>query len=159
VCGNGVVEPGETCDDGNTLNGDACPANCRIESCTALPATDRAVSVRFAAPPGSPVVEGITVFVDYPEGKVSLPGSGGSLGTGAITDLAGTGVPNDLDYALIEGIVSGSPIALGKLFTIHFNDCSGATAPTAGNFSCAVTDSSDDLGNTVPGLTCSVTIP
>jgi cysteine-rich repeat protein len=28
VCGNGVVEGGEACDDGNTANGDACPANC-----------------------------------------------------------------------------------------------------------------------------------
>jgi cysteine-rich repeat protein len=27
-CGNGLVEQGETCDDGNTQNGDACPATC-----------------------------------------------------------------------------------------------------------------------------------
>ncbi|MFN8642957.1 MAG: DUF4215 domain-containing protein [Candidatus Binatia bacterium] len=28
VCGNGVVEPNEECDDGNTADGDACPATC-----------------------------------------------------------------------------------------------------------------------------------
>jgi cysteine-rich repeat protein len=28
VCGNGVVEPNEECDDGNTADGDACPAGC-----------------------------------------------------------------------------------------------------------------------------------
>lgn len=28
VCGNSVVEPGEACDDGNTVGGDACSANC-----------------------------------------------------------------------------------------------------------------------------------
>jgi cysteine-rich repeat protein len=28
VCGNGIVEPGEECDDGNTSDGDACPATC-----------------------------------------------------------------------------------------------------------------------------------
>ena len=28
VCGNGVVEPNEDCDDGNTAGGDACPASC-----------------------------------------------------------------------------------------------------------------------------------
>lgn len=28
VCGNGVVEPNEDCDDGNTADGDACPASC-----------------------------------------------------------------------------------------------------------------------------------
>jgi cysteine-rich repeat protein len=30
VCGNGITEsPDEDCDDGNTRDGDACPANCR----------------------------------------------------------------------------------------------------------------------------------
>lgn len=31
VCGNGVVEAGEQCDDGNTLSGDGCSATCTIE--------------------------------------------------------------------------------------------------------------------------------
>lgn len=30
-CGNGVVESGETCDDGNTLSGDGCSSTCVIE--------------------------------------------------------------------------------------------------------------------------------
>jgi cysteine-rich repeat protein len=28
VCGNGIIEMPETCDDGNTDNGDACPSSC-----------------------------------------------------------------------------------------------------------------------------------
>jgi len=32
VCGNGVIETGETCDDGNTVNGDGCFENCTTES-------------------------------------------------------------------------------------------------------------------------------
>jgi cysteine-rich repeat protein len=31
VCGNGVVQPGETCDDGNTLPGDCCAADCSTD--------------------------------------------------------------------------------------------------------------------------------
>lgn len=31
VCGNGIVEPGEHCDDGNTDAGDGCSARCRLE--------------------------------------------------------------------------------------------------------------------------------
>lgn len=31
VCGNGVVEAGEQCDDGNTNNGDGCSATCQVE--------------------------------------------------------------------------------------------------------------------------------
>jgi len=28
VCGNAIIEPGESCDDGNTVDGDGCPATC-----------------------------------------------------------------------------------------------------------------------------------
>jgi cysteine-rich repeat protein len=31
VCGNGVVESGEECDDGNTANGDGCSSTCQTE--------------------------------------------------------------------------------------------------------------------------------
>lgn len=31
VCGNGVVEPGEACDDGNQRDGDCCSASCQRE--------------------------------------------------------------------------------------------------------------------------------
>lgn len=33
ICGNGVKEKGEACDDGNNMNGDGCSATCQIESC------------------------------------------------------------------------------------------------------------------------------
>ncbi len=33
VCGNGKVEPGEQCDDGNNLDGDECAIGCSIEAC------------------------------------------------------------------------------------------------------------------------------
>lgn len=32
-CGNLILEPGETCDDGNVLNGDGCRSNCTLEVC------------------------------------------------------------------------------------------------------------------------------
>ena len=38
-CGNGNIETGEECDDGNTINGDGCSSACRIEagfSCTTI---------------------------------------------------------------------------------------------------------------------------
>ncbi len=31
-CGNGVVDTGETCDDGNNVNGDGCDASCLLEA-------------------------------------------------------------------------------------------------------------------------------
>jgi len=32
ICGNGTLELGEACDDGNNVNGDGCSATCNIES-------------------------------------------------------------------------------------------------------------------------------
>ena len=31
VCGNGIIETGEQCDDGNTVSGDGCSATCQLE--------------------------------------------------------------------------------------------------------------------------------
>jgi cysteine-rich repeat protein len=31
LCGNGRVDPGEECDDGNTLNGDGCSSQCKLD--------------------------------------------------------------------------------------------------------------------------------
>jgi cysteine-rich repeat protein len=33
VCGNGVIEPTEDCDDANTTTGDGCSATCFFETC------------------------------------------------------------------------------------------------------------------------------
>jgi cysteine-rich repeat protein len=33
TCGNGILNPGEQCDDGNTFDGDGCSSQCTIESC------------------------------------------------------------------------------------------------------------------------------
>ena len=32
VCGNGIIETGETCDDGNTVSGDGCSSTCQTEA-------------------------------------------------------------------------------------------------------------------------------
>jgi cysteine-rich repeat protein len=47
-CGNGRQVADEDCDDGNTIDGDGCPATCRFPRCPATPAT-----CREAAPSGA----------------------------------------------------------------------------------------------------------
>ena len=32
VCGNNIIEQGEQCDDGDTINGDGCSSSCQVES-------------------------------------------------------------------------------------------------------------------------------
>jgi len=40
-CGNGVLDDGEECDDGNHLNGDACSDDCHLEPGVPCPIPDR----------------------------------------------------------------------------------------------------------------------
>ena len=155
-CGNGVVEPfppfNETCDDGNANDGDSCPASCHIDSCTAVPASSFGIHVTFT-PPGGTTIAGLTFFVDYPEGKITkaTPGTPG-FGVGIFF--------NDLVYGFtaIATKLTGLPTTLTG---VNFQTCQGAPAATLGDFTCKVTDASDNLGNTVDPttITCAVTIP
>jgi cysteine-rich repeat protein len=160
VCGNGTIEePCETCDDGNTATGDSCPPTCRIEPCTPVPGVTRPVTVSFSGTG----VAGISVLLDYPESKVSLPG------TGALDPALFSGLPtgassqsNDLDYALIEVVARASALSATRpLFTAAFDTCEGAPPVSAGEFVCTVQDASDVDGNTLPpgSVTCAVALP
>lgn len=154
-CGNGLVEVGETCDDGNTDDGDSCPSTCVIEACEANPGSDFSVDVTFA---GSDEVAALTVFIDYPEGKVSIPGSGGSVPDGIITDLPGFAFSqvNDLDYAVRESVVDTVAFPQGLVFRIHFETCASAEPPTAGEFSCDVEVAGNENAEEIEGVTCAV---
>jgi len=53
-CGNGLLEAGEACDDGNNMNGDGCTAACKIEDgnpCTANAECSSGVCDMNEAPP------------------------------------------------------------------------------------------------------------
>ena len=170
VCGNGTVEGSETCDDGNAIDEndptvsasmpDTCPANCTIGACNPGTTVAQDVSVNVSLPPGSPAMGGVTVFLDYPDAKTSIPGSGSGV-SASIKNLPAGALPspNDLDYGLIEGIVSLGGISPGRLFTVTFANCPGTPALQPGDFGCAVKDASDTGGNNIAGVTCSVSIP
>jgi cysteine-rich repeat protein len=151
-CGNTVVEGNlnETCDDGNSANGDGCPANCHVDSCTQTAST-LGTHITYTGPPGV-IIAGLGIFVDYPEGKVGGPTFTNSFGVGNVTV--------DLGYGF-----NASPIKTTGLPTpfmgANYKTCQGAPAAVASDFTCTVTDASDDGGNVVPAnqVTCSVTIP
>src|SRR5262249_5707387 len=108
VCGNGTVESGETCDDGNTVTNppaDSCPADCTIITCSPA-GTTRVVSVSFT-PPAGKNVSSVTVLLEYPDGTVQIPGT-------ADDDTVAAAIANppsgflvaayDYDYALSVGL-------------------------------------------------------
>jgi len=51
VCGNGIVEAGEQCDDANTTNGDGCDGKCDVEPCWTCDSPVYAPTGVTAAPP------------------------------------------------------------------------------------------------------------
>jgi|GEM_PF-1379598 len=157
VCGNGLTEAGESCDDGNLVDGDTCPSTCVIESCTPNYSSTRTVRIAFTGPSA---LAGAVFFLDYPEGKIILPGSSGDA-EAFITSLRGGFVAaNDFDYGVRVGIAGYSPTGSGNIMDLEFTNCSGAPAPVVGDFSCTVEQAGDDIGNDIPlsSVTCSVTI-
>jgi len=54
-CGNGIVDPGEECDDGNGVSGDGCDPNC---------AFSRGLHVRVETSGGSPIADADVVLID-----------------------------------------------------------------------------------------------
>jgi cysteine-rich repeat protein len=49
ACGNGYLDTGEQCDDGNAISGDACPAECSYSASRSLIRGDRTDALRDAA--------------------------------------------------------------------------------------------------------------
>jgi cysteine-rich repeat protein len=154
-CGNGVVEGfapfNETCDDGNTVDGDSCPASCHIDSCTAVPASSFGAHVTYTGPAGT-TISGLGYFVDYPEGKVTNPSATAPFGVSNDVNLLGYGFT--VEAVKLGGLPS-------PVLAVTFQTCQGAPAATAGDFACKVGDASDDLGNVVDPttVTCAVTVP
>jgi cysteine-rich repeat protein len=164
VCGDGKIETGETCDDGNTMDGDNCPATCVIQACQ-FSTTMLDVDVFVHTPDG--VTPGVLqVFLRYPDGVVALPSSGAAAAVAIsnLPDVFAT-IVNDLDYAvrvIVEdpgGFVLDGPPA-GRLFTAQFTLCQGATTPAAADFHCSVENATAVEGTDVTDTTtCSVALP
>lgn len=156
ACGNGIVTAPETCDDGGTEDNDSCPADCIVDFCDPLSGTDRPFQVTVNS--GGQAAS-VTVLLDYPEGQISIPGSGGAVPSGIIDSLPflAFGTSNDLDHALRQIVAGSFPIADGVLFQVHFEDCNGAVPPVApGDFTCTVLDAFDSSSQPLGGVTCSV---
>jgi cysteine-rich repeat protein len=156
-CGNTIVTAPETCDDGNNDNNDDCPADCIVDACDPLTGTDRPFQVTISS---GDQAASVTVLLDYPEGQISIPGSGGAVPPGTIDMLPflSFSASNDLDHALRQLVTAGfPPLTDGVLFQVHFQDCDGATPPVApGDFTCTVLEAFDEFSAPLVGVTCSV---
>lgn len=163
LCGNGKIDTaaGETCDDGNVVDGDGCPADCNISACVNSGSTVTA-TVSFLPPPGVTDLSAMTLYVEYPDSKVRIPGQGSDQSVQDTINVpsGATYTPNDLNYAL--NILVNQPdlsAITSPAFTVDFQTCTGAPAPVSGDFRCLLRDAADTTGQAVFGGTCSVSVP
>jgi hypothetical protein len=129
-----------------------------VQPCTST-TTTAAFTFDLIAPPGqSPT--GATVLLGYHSGKLSIPGSGSAASVLArITAPAPAPNPfirNDQNYAV--SVVLGRPTPLDVLFTVTFDRCQGAPAPTVADLGCAIVGCASG-GPPIEGCTCQVRTP
>jgi hypothetical protein len=149
TCGNKLLEPGETCA--------ACPADCTVQACR--PGKSHAVFGVDFTPPDAPDVSTVVLWVGYRSDRLSLPGTGMEKSVHSRIKSPPGGsmlVTNDQDYAL-RAVASGTKaIPAGRLFTIEFDRCEGAPAPTVADLSCAV-DACASSSGPAQGCHCTIT--
>jgi len=101
VCGNGIVETGEQCDDGNTVSGDGCSSTCQM---------DTSATPRITGSMTPPTLE-----LYNPTGvQLTLTGQGGFTGTA------------NLAYSLLDA--SNNPITGATVTAPATADLSSGTA-------------------------------
>jgi hypothetical protein len=149
-CGNNVLEPGETCM--------SCAADCVVQPCTAVGPT-----IPFTmtlVPPAGQSPSGATVLLGYNSAKLSIPGTGSASSVLArITAPAPAPNPfirNDQNYAL--SVVLGRPTPIDVLFTVTFDRCQGAPAPTVADLGCSIVGCASG-GPPIEGCGCSISQP
>jgi hypothetical protein len=135
--------------------GEVCPVGQKLR-----------VRVSFLPPPGA-IISAIQTLTNYPDAKVSLPGSGFGIPPSAIEDFTPTPDvtflfqdqdtgPDDRFLAqFAKPGTSGLPNT--DLLTLVF-DCLGAPVDVEQDFDCAVTQAKDPGGNDVAGVTCEATL-
>jgi cysteine-rich repeat protein len=160
LCGNGQIDPGEDCDDGNTLadtglgDADICPPDCTIAACVVDGTAN--VTVNITSP--EDLINAV-VLLTYDDAKVRVPGTGTQPPVlAAVTSGVYATSPRDLDYALRTALNDPSALGVpsGPAFTVAFDTC--GAVPTTADFGCMVVDAANSGFATITGVTCSVSL-
>lgn len=102
-CPGGTLDPGEECDDGNTVNGDGCDDTCQLEACYTCTGTP---SVCSAEPDGTTCDKACTTGPTCQDG--ACVGSAEPDGTSCSDDDACT-----LNDTCVAGLCTGTALSCG----------------------------------------------
>lgn len=138
VCGNGVSEAPEQCDDGGTISGDGCSSTCMIE----------AVCGNRIAEPGEDCDQGNVTTVGCSATCQFVPGAlcgNGAVGPGEFCDPALT--PTNCNGDCTFSICGDGKIGPGE-------QCDGRAAVKNCNANCRFSNCMDGILNTRSGEEC-----
>jgi cysteine-rich repeat protein len=108
VCGDGIPQPPEACDDGNLASGDGCEASCELGPCNAesFTSTFEAIQERiFSAESGYGCADGLCHDSVAPKNALDLTAS---VAYEELLGPDGTGQPSD-DYPNLNLVQPGEP--------------------------------------------------
>ncbi len=106
---------------------------------------------------------GVELSVDYPQAKVTLPGTGNTpeitarLANLGLSSNSLQGSDDDNKLFIVYGGATPTDVPPGPVVRVTFDK--PGSAPLANEFSCTVTGAFDSFGLSVGGVTCSVSIP
>jgi len=125
------------------------------------PAGEVPVSVSLQPPSGASLA-GVKITLDYPEGRVAIPGWQNAPEvqdriTGVPKDFLVA--PNDTDTQLIVSLAGVTGLPTGEIFRVRFDRCQGGEPVSASDFHCTVAQASDPQAKLVKGATCVVHTP
>ena len=124
VCGNGVLETGEACDDGNNVSGDGCSSTCIVEDITAPSVSSSQIDLTWTA---STDASGVVAYNIYRNGG-TIP-----VASSASTSYSDTGLAASTAYSYtvrafdLSGNESG---ASSSASAATLNDTTAPTVPT-----------------------------
>jgi cysteine-rich repeat protein len=121
VCGNGIMEPGEACDDGNMNNTDACANNCTVNI---LPTAFRFSDLDLRDPH---VFVSFVVCNDVTDNQLAGFSVNSSLQTSLNND--GTDADNFLDLSPTMVFRPFSTTATTMPLELHFANCTAPAPP------------------------------
>jgi len=129
VCGNKVIEhPAETCDDGNTTDGDGCDSNCTVTAC----GNGIATAGETCGEPGTPAC-GDGQYCYNCTCKTPVCGDG-VIDPGEVCDDGNTNSNDFCTSSCVpnvcgDGIVNHDPLVVPRPGDTRFEQCDGSDAP------------------------------
>ena len=97
TCGDGVVEPSEDCDDGNTTGGDGCEADCTPTPVCVISSADEDAGLIVAGTPAE-----VTITVDDSASFGGLSCSGAPSGNGAVAFSLDAPATVEISYGAVQ---------------------------------------------------------